>query len=169
MTPPSRALPGCSTPGRRRTVGATGRPLPPLASLPGAAPAGTLELVVVGAHLSGLALNHELRALGASFLRAVATEPCYRLYALPGGPPERPGLVRVAAGAGHAIAAEVWALPVEGFAHFVAGIPAPLGIGTLLLADGTRPKGFLCEGEAARSGKDISSLGGWRAYLAAKD
>ena len=70
--------------------------------------------------------------------------------------------------AAHAIAAEVWALPAEGFARFVAGIPAPLGIGTLLLADGTRPKGFLCEAEAIRGARNISSFGGWRAYLAAK-
>jgi allophanate hydrolase len=150
------------------TIGATGRPLPPLEPLPATAPAGTLELVVVGAHLSGLALNHELRALGGSFLRAVETEPSYQLYALPGGPPERPGLVRVAAGTGHAIAAEVWALPAEAFGRFVAGIPPPLGIGTLLLADGTRPKGFLCEAEAIRTARDISAFGGWRAYLAAK-
>jgi allophanate hydrolase len=150
------------------TIGATGRPLPLLELLPATAPAGTLELVVVGAHLSGLALNHELRALGGSFLRAVETEPSYQLYALPGGPPERPGLVRVAAGTGHAIAAEVWALPAEGFGRFVAGIPPPLGIGTLLLADGTRPKGFLCEAEAIRAARRISSFGGWRAYLAAR-
>ena len=150
------------------TIGATGRSLPPPTSLSAKAPAGTIELVAVGAHLSGLALNHELRSAGGAFLRAVATEPCYELYALPGGPPERPGLLRVATGSGHAIAAEVWALPAEGFARFVAGIPAPLGIGTLLLADGTRPKGFLCEAEAIRGARNISSFGGWRAYLAAK-
>ena len=121
---------------------------------------------MVGAHLSGMALNHELRALGGIFLRAVETEPSYQLYALPGGPPARPGLVRVAAGAGRPIATEVWALPVEGFGRFVAGIPAPLGIGTLLLADGTRPKGFLCEAEAMRDARDISSYGGWRAFMA---
>ena len=150
------------------TIGATGRPLPPLVPLSPAAPNGTLELAVVGAHLSGMALNHELRASGGLFLRAVATEPSYELYALPGGPPERPGLVRVASGTGHAIATEVWALPAEAFGRFVAGIPAPLGIGTLLLADGTRPKGFLCEGEAIRAAKPISSYGGWRRYMAAK-
>jgi allophanate hydrolase len=116
--------------------------------------------------MSGMALNHELRTLGGIFLRAMDTEPSYRLYALPGGPPARPGLVRVAAGAGQAIATEVWALPVEGFGRFVAGIPAPLGIGTLLLADGKRPKGFLCEAEAVRDARDISSYGGWRAYVA---
>jgi hypothetical protein len=149
-------------------VSIIGRPLPPLEPLSAVALAGTVELVVVGAHLSGLTLNHQLRALGGTFLRTVETEPSYELYALPGGPPERPGLVRVAAGTGHAIATEVWALPVEGFGRFVAGIPAPLGIGTLLLADGTRPKGFLCEAEAIRSARRISSFGGWRAYLAAK-
>jgi allophanate hydrolase len=151
------------------TIGATSRPLPPLEPLATTALAGTLELVVVGAHLSGMALNHELRALGGCFLRAVETEPSYQLYALPGGPPERPGLVRVVAGTGHAIAAEVWALPAEGFARFVAGIPAPLAIGTLLLADGTRPKGFLCESEACRAARHISAFGGWRAYLAARN
>ena len=150
------------------TIGATGRPLPPLAPLAPAAPAGALELAVVGAHLSGMALNHELRSAGGAFLRAVDTEASYELYALPGGPPERPGLVRVASGTGHAIATEVWALPPEAFGRFVAGIPAPLGIGTLLLADGTRPKGFLCEGEAIAAAKRISSYGGWRAYVAAK-
>ena len=150
------------------SMGATGRPLPPAEALVPAAPAGYCELAVVGAHLSGMALNHELRALGGIFLRAVDTEPSYQLHALPGGPPARPGLVRVGAGAGRPIATEVWALPVEGFGRFVAGIPAPLGIGTLLLADGTRPKGFLCEAEAVRDARDISSYGGWRAFMAAQ-
>ena len=151
-----------------KSMGATRRALPASAALRPAAPAGYCELAVVGAHLSGMALNHELRALGAMFLRAVETEPSYQLYALPGGPPARPGLVRVAAGAGRRIATEVWALPVEGFGRFVAGIPAPLGIGTLLLADGTRPKGFLCEAEAVRDGRDISSYGGWRTFMTAQ-
>jgi len=124
-----------------------------------------IELAVVGAHLSGLALNHELTSRDAQLLRAVATEPCYRFYALPGGPPRRPGLIRVAPGAGFAIATEVWALPPAGFASFVASIPAPLGIGTLLLADGSRPKGFLVEPEGLHGATDISHHGGWRAYL----
>jgi allophanate hydrolase len=148
------------------TMGATGWSLPPREALPPTAPAGYCELAVVGAHLSGMALNHELRSLGGIFLRAMDTEPSYQLYALPGGPPARPGLVRVASGAGQPIATEVWALPIEGFGRFVAGIPAPLGIGTLLLADGTRPKGFLCEAEAVRDARDISSYGGWRAFVA---
>jgi allophanate hydrolase len=150
------------------TIGSTGRMLPPLQPLSPAAPAGMLELAVVGAHLSGMALNHELRSSGALFLRAADTEPSYELFALPGGPPERPGLMRVASGSGHAIATEVWALAAEAYGRFVAGIPPPLGIGTLLLADGSRPKGFLCEAEAIRSARNISSYGGWRAYIAGK-
>ena len=151
-----------------KTVGATGQPLPTLGEQPVKAPQGFIELAVVGAHLSGMALNHELRALGGLFLRATDTEPTYALYALPGGPPKRPGLVRVTAGQDARIAVEVWALPAEGFGRFVAGIPAPLGIGTLLLADGSRPKGFLCEAEAIKDAEDISTFGGWRAHMAAK-
>jgi len=150
------------------TIGATGHPLPSGSPLPTAAPAGMLEIAVVGAHLSGMALNHELLADGGVFLRAIDTEPCYELYGLPGGPPSRPGLVRVPKGRGHAVATEVWGLPSEAFGRFVARVPAPLGIGTLLLADGTRPKGFLCEGEGVRGAMNISSHGGWRAYVARK-
>lgn len=125
-----------------------------------------IELCVVGAHLSGMALNPELVGLGAVFRRAVATQPLYRLHALAGGPPRRPGLLRVGAAQGVAIATEVWALPAEGFGRFVAGIPAPLCIGTLLLADGSTPKGFLVEPEGLAGAEDISPFGGWRAYLA---
>lgn len=125
-----------------------------------------IEIAVVGAHLSGLALNHELTTRGGVLLRDVATEPCYRLFALAGGPPRRPGLLRVAPGEGCAIAAEVWALPPEGFADFVAAVPPPLCIGTLLLADGSRPKGFLAEPEGLRGAEEISRHGGWRAFLA---
>ena len=149
-------------------MGAARTPLAPVQPVPVKAteiPAGFCELAVVGAHLSGLALNGEITALGGRLVRASATEPCYRLYALPGGPPHRPGLLRVAGGTGTAIAVEVWTLPPEGFARFVSAIPAPLGIGTLRLADGTRPKGFLCEPEGLVGATDISSFGGWRAYV----
>ncbi|TGD98303.1 allophanate hydrolase [Methylobacterium nonmethylotrophicum] len=149
-------------------MGATGASLPP-APEPGTARAAgdEIELAVVGAHLSGLPLNGELNALGARLLRAVATAPDYRLYALPGAGPRRPGLLRVAAGTGASIATEVWALSPAAFGRFVAAIPAPLGIGTLRLSDGTSPKGFLCEPEGVREAEDVSRHGGWRAYLAA--
>lgn len=131
------------------------------------APDDLIEIVVVGAHLSGMPLNGELTSRGAAFRRAVQTTPDYRLHALAGGPPKRPGLIRVTPGSGAAIACEVWALPAEGFGTFVAGIPAPLCIGTLRLADGTAPKGFLVEPEGLAGAEDITGHGGWRAYIAA--
>lgn len=148
------------------TMGASEAPLPPLTALPVSASPGQIEIAVVGAHLSGMPLNGELTALGATFLRASTTTSNYRLFALPGGPPSRPGLIRVNQGGG-AIALEVWAMPPEGFGRFVAGIPSPLGIGTLALADGTRVKGFLCEQIATEEACDVTGFGGWRAYVAA--
>lgn len=126
-----------------------------------------IELVVVGAHLTGMPLNHELVAQGGVFVRAPGTRPCYRLFALAGGPPRRPGLVRVGEREGASIAAEVWALPDDGFGRFVAGVPAPLCIGTVLLADGTSPKGFLVEHAGIAGAEDVTRFGGWRAWLAA--
>lgn len=126
-----------------------------------------IELAVVGAHLSGMALNHELTMRGGVMLRLSPTSPDYRLYALPGNGARRPGLLRVSDGTGARIATEIWSLPARDFAHFVRDIPAPLGIGTIRLADGTRPKGFLVEAEGVRGADDISQFGGWRAYIAA--
>jgi len=148
------------------TLGATGAALAPTdAPLAQASADGLIEIVVVGAHLSGMPLNHELTGNGGSFRRAVETTADYRFHALAGGPPKRPGLLRVADGTGAPVATEVWALPPEGFGRFVAGIPSPLGIGTLRLADGTTPKGFLVEPEGLRGAEDISRFGGWRAFV----
>lgn len=128
-------------------------------------PETTLEVALVGAHMAGLPLNGQITALGGRFLRAARTEPCYRLYALPGGPPARPGLLRVPPGAGAAIVLEVWAIPTECVGALLAAIPPPLGLGTVRLADGTAPKGFLAEAEGVRGAEDISAHGGWRAFL----
>ena len=137
---------------------------------PGPAPAaasGAFEIAVVGAHLSGLPLNRELTELGARFVRATQTTRDYKLFALPGTTPPKPGLLRVADGEGAAIACEIWSLDAAGFGAFVSRIPPPLGIGTLRLADGSA-KGFLCEAEATRGAEDISRFGGWRAFLASR-
>ena len=127
-----------------------------------------IEIAVLGAHLTGLPLNRELVDLGASFSREVETTPDYRLFALPGSAPAKPGLLRVADGAGSAIKAEVWTLDPAGFGDFVAKIPAPLGIGTIRLNDGGSVKGFLVEAEAVKAAEDVSGFGGWRAYLASR-
>jgi allophanate hydrolase len=124
-----------------------------------------IALAVVGAHLSGMPLNDELKKLGARFLRATSTAPEYRLYALSQTTPRKPGLLRVASGAGVAIAIELWALTPEAFGRFVAAVPPPLAIGTLQLADRRCVKGFLVEAEAVTDALDISDFGGWRAFM----
>jgi allophanate hydrolase len=112
-------------------------------------------------------LNGELRALGGRLIETTATAPDYRLYALAGTTPAKPGLLRVADGSGSAIELEVWALSAEAFGRFVAAVPSPMAIGTLRLADGRSIKGFLVEPEALNGARDITSFGGWRAFMAA--
>ena len=145
-------------------LGATSWPQPQQSVATESKTSDNVELAVVGAHLSGMPLNHQLQTLGASFCRAVKTEPSYQLYALAGQSIPKPGLLRVGAGQGSAIEVEVWSLSAEGFGKFVTAILPPLGIGTLILADGTSPKGFLVETAGLKSATDISHLGGWRAY-----
>lgn len=126
-----------------------------------------IDIVVCGAHMQDLPLNPQLTERGAVFREAVQTAACYRFYALAGGPPYRPGLVRVTHdGAG--IAAEIWSLPAARWGDFIALIPSPLAIGSVLLDDGRQVKGFVCEGFAAVGADDITALGGWRAFLASR-
>jgi allophanate hydrolase len=125
----------------------------------------TLPIAVVGAHLSGLPLNSQLTERGARLVQATRTAPLYRLYALPGTTPPKPGLQRAAEG-GAAIDVEVWAVPLAAVGSFLALIPAPLGLGSLQLADGSQVHGFLCEAHALARAHDITAHGGWRAYLA---
>jgi allophanate hydrolase len=127
--------------------------------------ASRIHVAVCGAHLEGLPLNHQLTGRGATLHSRTRTAPAYRFYALPGGPPYRPGLVRVSEG-GASIEVEVWSVPAEQFGSFVAEIPAPLGIGKVELENGERVAGFICEPYATQGAQDITSLGSWRAYLA---
>ena len=121
-----------------------------------------LPVAVVGAHLSGQPLNHELTALGARLRRVTRTAPEYRLYALADG--KRPGLVR-SPGNGAAIEVEIWDIPSEAVGRFLAGIAPPLGLGTVVLEDGNAVTGFLCEAHATDDARDITQFGGWRAAL----
>jgi allophanate hydrolase len=161
---PALAVPAGTVAGRPFGVMLVGAPhddlkLAALAGLRGE----RVPLVVVGAHLRGQPLNHELTSRGGRFVSSVSTAGSYRLYALDTVPP-KPGLVRVASG-GVAIAAEVWDLPVRGFGEFVSRVPAPLAIGKVELADGTSVSGFLCEPVATEGAQDISAKGGWPAHL----
>ncbi|MCW5695684.1 MAG: allophanate hydrolase [Bauldia sp.] len=146
-------------------LGATAWALP-RPHLPAPRPEG-IPILVFGAHMSGLPLHGELLREGAQFGGAVVTAPDYRLHLLAGALP-RPGLVRVPAGRGAAIAGEIWVLPADGFGRFVASVQPPLAIGTIQLSDGRQVKGFLAETEGVRGAPDISSFGGWRAYLDAR-
>ncbi|MFC8799787.1 allophanate hydrolase [Promicromonospora sp. NPDC057138] len=125
----------------------------------------SVPLAVVGAHLSGQPLNHQLVDRGGRLVATTTTAPAYRLFALD-ITPAKPGLVRVADG-GAPIKAEVWELSAAGFGDFVASVPAPMAIGKVLLADGSEVPGFLCEPAALDGARDITASGGWLAHLAA--
>ncbi|MND94420.1 Allophanate hydrolase [compost metagenome] len=122
------------------------------------------RLVVCGAHLDGLALNWQLQRRGARLLETTRSSPHYKLYALAGGPPQRPGMLRVSEG-GVAVEVEVWELPSRELGSFLTGIPAPLGLGKVQLADGRWECGFICEPYGLQGAIDISHLGGWRGWL----
>lgn len=121
-------------------------------------------LAVVGAHLRGQPLNHQLTSRRARFVKQTTTTPQYRLYALANTQPPKPGLRRVAEKLPHGIEIEVWSLDEAAFGSFVAEIPPPLGIGTLELEDGTSVKGFLCEPVGLEGARDITEFAGWRAF-----
>ena len=148
-------------------MGARSLPQPALATLPTGLSGDEIPIAVVGAHLSGMVLNGELKALGGRLLEAAATAPDYKLYALATTPP-KPGMLRVAAGAGSSIAVEVWALSAAAFGKFVAAIPPPLSIGTVRLTDGRGVKGFIVEPVDIGGARDITAFGGWRAFVAEK-
>jgi allophanate hydrolase len=148
-------------------MGSKGLTQPPLAALASSARGDEIVIAVVGAHLSGMALNGELQALEARLLQEAVTAPDYRLYALDTTPP-KPGMLRVEPGAGSAIKLELWALSAAAFGKFVAAIPPPLSIGTIRLADGRGVKGFIVEPAAINGARDISAFGGWRAFMTEK-
>jgi allophanate hydrolase len=148
------------------TLGATGWALPEGSAHAAVAEAEMIEIVVVGAHLSGMPLNIQLRDLDAKFVRETQTSDAYRLYTLAGQVPAKPGLIRVEPGKGGAVDVEVWRLTPAAFGSFVAAIPSPLGIGTIALSDGATVKGFLVEAAAIVGAADITAYGGWRAYVA---
>jgi allophanate hydrolase len=146
------------------TIGSKKLPQPPLAMVPAGLSGDEIAIAVVGAHLSGMALNNELKALGGRLLEAASTAPDYKLYALDTSPP-KPGMLRVSAGAGSSVELELWALSAASFGKFVAAIPPPLSIGTLRLADGRSVKGFIVEAADINGARDISAFGGWRAFM----
>ena len=145
-------------------LGATQRYLP--APAPVKQALGTVRVAVVGAHLTGMPLNFQLTTRNAVLVEQTQTANHYRLYALPGTVPPKPGLAK--ADSGRSIIVELWDMPLARFGEFVAEIPAPLGIGNLTLADGRSVKGFICEPWALADALDVTEFGGWRAYVTSK-
>jgi len=148
-------------------AGATGIIITPEQGFAGALP-GEMVIAAVGAHMSGLPLNPQLTSRGGRYLETTCTSAAYRLHALAGGPPFRPGLMRVSDGNGAKIALELWALPEDQAGSFLAGIPAPLGLGRVELEDGRQVTGFICEAAGLDGATDITGYGGWRGYLAGR-
>jgi allophanate hydrolase len=146
-------------------LGATGWQQPPLDPPDEIAEPGLIDLVVVGAHLSGMPLNGQLRDLQARFVRTATTTPDYQLFSLANQTPAKPGLIRRSRGAGVGIDVEIWKLSPAAFGKFVAAIPPPLGIGTIFLSDGSQAKGFLVEDIGLQGATDISQHGGWRRFI----
>ncbi|MFC5696942.1 allophanate hydrolase [Pseudomonas sp. GCM10022186] len=145
-------------------LGATGRPLPPQA--PASQAPGCVRVAVVGAHLTGMPLNFQLTSRDAVLVEQTRTASDYRLFALPGSVPPKPGLARSQDGA--PLIVELWDIPLARFGEFVAEIPPPLGIGNLQLEDGRWVKGFICEPYALDGARDITGFGGWRAFIASQ-
>jgi allophanate hydrolase len=134
-----------------------------LQSLPAATP--TLQIAVLGAHLEGMPLHGQLVERGCHLVERTRTAPRYRLYALAGTEPAKPGISRVTDGEpGHAIEVEVYDMPMAEVGSFLALIAPPLALGSLQLASGRWVHGFVCEGAALAGATDISAYGGWRAY-----
>jgi len=145
--------------------GGSREPLPPVQ--PAAPPVSRFVTVaVVGAHLSGQPLNHQLQERRARLIKTCRTATGYRLYALSGTVPPKPGLMRDPTGAG-LIEVELWEMDSAAFGSFTDLIPPPLGIGTLSLEDGSLVKGFICEAAGLDGARDITAFGGWRAFRAA--
>ena len=146
-----------------KTMGATGLPLP-VPGAPSVPVPAFVRVAVCGAHMSGLPLNHQLTERGGALEKRARTAPAYRLYALAGFKPPRPGIVRATTG-GAAIEVEVWRVPTRNFGSFVDGIPAPLGIGTVELEGGETLRGFVCEAHAVAGAEEVTQLGSWRAFV----
>jgi allophanate hydrolase len=155
------------------TLGATDHPIPKKVlqsedtSIGELLVADEFAIAVVGVHMKGLPLNHQLTNRGGRLLIMTKTSPHYSLFKLGDEKPLRPGLVHT--GQGASIELEVWALPKMQLADFIGQIPSPLSIGTIGLIDGQQVKGFLCESIGTKSARDISEFGGWRSFCDAEE
>ena len=123
-----------------------------------------VRLAVNGTLMRGLALNGNLLAAGATFVRETTTGPSYRIWSIGD---RHPAMLRVAS-AGTAIAVEVWEVPAAGLASILLAEPPGLCVGKVRLADGEETLGVLGEPILCDGQREITEYGGWRAYVAAR-
>ncbi|MEV6274479.1 allophanate hydrolase [Nocardia sp. NPDC051832] len=123
-----------------------------------------VDLAVFGAHLRGQPLHWQLEEIGARFAGEIRTTDAYRLTALDTVPP-KPGLVRHGAGLGAPILGELFRVSPAGLGGFLAALPAPMALTSIELSDGRSVIGFACTYDAAQAATDITSYGGWKAFL----
>lgn len=119
-------------------------------------------LAVNGTLMRGLELNPNLLAVGAIFVSETMTEPAYRFWSICD---RHPAMIRVSQG-GVAVVVEVWAISPAGLASVLLKEPPGLSIGKVRLADGSEVLGVLGEPVLCEGQKEITSFGGWRAYIA---
>lgn len=146
------------------TGAAPARVSSPRVPWPVAAGAAVVPLVVVGAHRKGQPLVTELERRGAFWDGPVRTAARYRMVSLDTQPP-KPGVVRSDDGA--QLAAERWLLSEAALGSFLAELPEPMLLGSVLLSDGSMAVGFACDAVAASRGEDITHFGDWVAAQAA--
>jgi len=124
---------------------------------------GTVRVAVCGAHLKGYPLHRQLEELGAVFVESTRTAPEYKMIAFSSDGIAKPGLIHTP-GQGNGIYVEIYELEMAAFGRFVHAVPAPLGIGKTVLADGSTVCGFIAEALVSELGEDITELGDWRTY-----
>ena len=122
-------------------------------------------LAVNGTLMRGLELNANLVEAGATFVREARTAPVYCLWSIDD---QHPAMLRVDVG-GAAIALEVWSVPPEGLASILLKEPPGLCIGKIRLEDGSETLGVLGEPALCEGQREITTYGGWRAYVASRD
>jgi hypothetical protein len=115
--------------------------------------------------MRGLALNPNMLAAGASFVRETTTEPAYRLWSIDD---VHPAMIRVSDGSGVAVQVEVWSVPPAGLASILLREPPGLAIGKVRLADGSTVLGVLGESARVEGQREITAYGGWRRYVESK-
>ena len=122
-------------------------------------------LAINGTLMRGLKLNPNMIAAGASFVREDRSEPVYRLWTIND---DHPAMVRITDGSGVSVAVEIWSVPPGGLAGILLKEPPGLSIGKVVLANGETVLGVLGEPALVEGQREITTYGGWRAYIEAE-